>query len=113
MNKCPSCVRAGPDIGTCGSHLMCPGTSIPVVPATDIVLHCEPCDKTRVISVVDLVRGRKVALELQCPRGDDCKCRVVSGRPEAEAGGRHMVIDSRDHQAGQKAGPRKAAQKQS
>lgn len=77
MLKCPSCVRAGPDVGTCGSHLMCPGTNVPVDPATDIVLHCAPCDKTRVVSVIDMVRGRKVALELQCPRGDDCKCRVV------------------------------------
>jgi hypothetical protein len=81
MQKCPSCPRAGADIGSCGHIAMCPGTSVPVEPGKDVILHCEPCEKTRVVSVVDLIHGRRKGLDLQCPRGDNCACRAVDVTP--------------------------------
>jgi hypothetical protein len=76
LKKCPSCGRAGSDIGTCGSHLTCPKQSVPIV-ATDVVLHCDACEITRVVAAADIIRGKPMRAEHMCIQ-ENCECRPMT-----------------------------------
>jgi hypothetical protein len=84
MLKCNACGRVGDDIGTCGSHITCPRQGVQVEP-TDVVLHCDLCDITRVISAGRIMQGKPLQSAHDCPQAD-CQCRpVLVQSPEAPA----------------------------
>ena len=78
MLKCAQCGRAGNDIGDCGSPLTCPKQGVPIE-AGDVVLHCAPCDVTRVVSAHRAITGKALQGSHACPRGEaHCACRAVN-----------------------------------
>lgn len=79
MERCLSCSRAGPDIGTCGSFMTCPKQARPVDPKTEVTIRCDACDITRAVSVETLLRAKEPRVDHICPQGD-CKAFIV--RPE-------------------------------
>lgn len=76
MERCLSCSRAGPDIGTCGSFLTCPKQARPVDPKTEVTIRCDACDITRAVSVETLLRAKEPRVDHICPQGD-CKAFIV------------------------------------
>lgn len=75
MLKCNACGRVDAEIGTCGSFLTCPKAGVPLAP-TDIVLHCDLCDVTRVVAAGRVMQGKALTANPTCLVGD-CQARAV------------------------------------
>lgn len=83
MDKCPSCGRAGDDVGTCGAFVTCPRAGVPTVP-TDVILQCDRCEITRAIPASRIITGKPLVSGHPCPVGEEaCECRpiVVTAKP--------------------------------
>lgn len=85
MNKCPNtlCGRTGDDIGKCGAHKTCPQQAVPVEP-TDIILHCDLCEITRVVPASTVIKGKAISEAHMC-LSDVCECRPISTTAPAPA----------------------------
>lgn len=84
MQKCANeaCGRTDDDIGQCGSHALCPKKAVPLTPR-DVVVRCDVCDITRVISTNRIMKGRTLQDGAPCQL-EECAATVVSQQPAKE-----------------------------
>ncbi len=95
MDFCPrpGCLRAGPDLGSCGEHALgCPRPR-PVDPKTEVVIRCSACDRTWAVPVENILKGGTMP---KCI-GDTAECHAVivaapsvpkESTPKGKTGGR-------------------------
>lgn len=83
--RCSACGRVDDEVGNCGNFLGCPRNPVPVDPQKDIVLHCDFCKITRVVSAAKAVKPqRQQGLDVMCLKAEEhCLCHVISATPPA------------------------------
>lgn len=85
LTYCPACGRTDDAIGQCGRGITpCP-TPLVVDPTKEAVLHCGPCDRTVVIPVDRIMKGKLGEFSRECVLSTCAATLVFQQAPAAEA----------------------------